>query len=157
MDTTSANCSNTIDEEDTTKPALRVLSDAEISEFHERGFIVVRGLIPRPMVNALRKGYDAATRGEVASMPLRKRTAADPEGEPLMRQLGGPYRNIDGWSEIGYLEQLVTIGKQLMGDDIEYSYDQLIYKPPGSTVELLYHQDAGYGWPGKATARGMTC
>ena len=89
-------------------------------------------------------------------MPLRERTAADPEGEPLMRQLGPPYLNIDGCSYIGYLERFVSIGKQLMGEDIEYSYDQLIYKPPGSTVELLYHQDAGYGWPGKANARGLT-
>lgn len=138
-------------------PPLRVLSAPEISEFHERGFVVVRGLIPRPMVDVLRKGYDAVTRGEVESMPLRERIASDPEGEPLMQQLGGPYRNIDGWSEVGYLERLVAIGKQLMGEDIEYSYDQLIYKPPGSTVELLYHQDAGYGWPGKASTRGMTC
>ena len=30
---------------------------------------------------------------------------------------------------------------RLMGDDIEYSYDQLIYKPPGTSVELLFHQD----------------
>ena len=43
-----------------------------------------------------------------------------------------------------------------MGDDIEYSYDQLIYKPPGTSVELLFHQDAGYGWPGRANSRGMT-
>jgi hypothetical protein len=137
-------------------PPLHRLSDAEIDEFHDRGFIVVRGLIPQPMVNALRKGYDAVTRGEVPSMPLRERTAVDPEGEPLMRQLGRPYLNIEGWSDVGYLERLVSVGKQLMGEDIEYSYDQLIYKPPGSTVELLYHQDAGYGWPGKANARGLT-
>jgi hypothetical protein len=136
--------------------AAPVLSDAEVREFHERGFIVCRGLIPRPMVDAMRTGYDAVTRGEVDSMPLRERTARDPAGEPLMRQMGNPFRNIEGWSEIGYLERLVAIGKQLMGDDIEYSYDQLIFKPPGSTVELLYHQDAGYGWPGRANSRGMT-
>ena len=34
--------------------------------------------------------------------------------------------------------------------------DQIIYKPPGTSVELLWHQDAGYGWPGQANARGMT-
>ena len=44
-----------------------------------------------------------------------------------------------------------------MGDDLEYKYDQLIYKPPGNMVELLWHHDAGYGWPGKANYRSTTC
>ena len=53
--------------------------------------------------------------------------------------------------------RIVAVGKQLLGDDIEYKYDQLIYKPPGNSVELLWHQDAGYGWPGKANHRSATC
>jgi hypothetical protein len=142
-------------------PTLCVLSAAEIAEFHARGFIVLRSLVPPSMVRSLREGYDAVTAGIVPQLPLRQRTAADPAGEPLMQQLRGPGRDnpacVPGWSSVGHIELLVAVGRQLMGDDIDFSYDQLIYKPPGSSVELLFHQDAGYGWPGKANSRGMTC
>ena len=47
---------------------------------------------------------------------------------------------------------------QLNGEDLEVAYDQLIYKPPYSPIEVLWHQDAGYGpWPEEAVERGITC
>ena len=125
---------------------------AEI-EFHERGFIVVRKLIPEHMCERMMQGYQRAIEGG------RDRKPNDPEGEPLLMQLGGRGRDGTGqpeWEGIPYLERIVAVGKQLMGDDMDFAYDQIIYKPPGTSVELLWHQDAGYGWPGQANARGMT-
>jgi hypothetical protein len=92
---------------------LPLLSDAQIGEFHDRGFIVVRGLIPRVQVDVMRAGYDAVTRGDVEGMAPRDRVASDPPGEPLMLQMGNPYRNPGlRWDEVGYLERLVSVGKQ---------------------------------------------
>eukprot|EP01045_Picozoa_sp_COSAG04_P009487 COSAG04_NODE_550_length_12709_cov_6.177637_8_plen_267_part_00 len=125
---------------------------AEI-EFHERGFIVVRKLIPEQMCERMMQGYQRAIEGG------RDRKPNDPEGEPLLMQVGGRGRDGTGqpeWEGIPYLERIVAVGKQLMGDDMDFAYDQIIYKPPGTSVELLWHQDAGYGWPGQANARGMT-
>ena len=33
----------------------------------------------------------------------------------------------------------------------------LIFKPPYNEVELLWHQDTGYDWPGAANYRSATC
>jgi len=127
-----------------------LLTDEQVETFHDQGFVVCRQLIPLDMVEELRTGYDAATRGEIEFW--KDRWAPD-----KILQLGMPNKYIPGWADHPYLHRLVATGKQLMGEDIEYKYDQLIYKPPGNTVELLWHQDAGYGWPGKANFRGMTC
>ena len=128
------------------------LSEEQIAEFHERGFVHLRGFIPEDMLAELREGYDAATRGVYDVDGWNQKIAV---GDIL--QLGMPNTHIPGWRGHEYLQRIVQTGKQLLGDDIEYKYDQLIYKPPGSEVELLWHQDAGYGWPGKANYRSTTC
>ncbi len=127
-----------------------LLTDAQIKTFHDQGFIVCRQFIPLHMVEELRVGYDTATRGEIEAW----KNSWAPE---KILQFGMPNKHIPGWEGHPYLHRIVTAAKQLQGDDIEYRYDQLIYKPPGNPVELLWHQDAGYGWPGKANARGLTC
>jgi phytanoyl-CoA hydroxylase len=116
------------------------LSEEQIAEFHERGFVHLREFIPEDMLAELREGYDAATRGVYDVDGWNQKIAV---GDIL--QLGMPNTHIPGWRGHEYLQR------------IEYKYDQLIYKPPGSEVELLWHQDAGYGWPGKANYRSTTC
>ena len=127
-----------------------LLTNDHVETFHEQGFVVCRQFIPLDMVEELRLGYDAATRGEIEAW---KNSWAP--GKIL--QLGMPNKHIPGWEGHPYVPRIVAAAKQLLGEDIEYRYDQLIYKPPGNSVELLWHQDAGYGWPGIANARSLTC
>jgi hypothetical protein len=35
-----------------------------------------------------------------------------------------------GWRDHVYLQRIIQVGKELLGDDIDYRYDQLIFKPP---------------------------
>jgi phytanoyl-CoA hydroxylase len=128
------------------------LDKEALEAFDRDGYVVVRGFLPPAMVAVLRQGYDAATRGEINAEGWKHRI-----GPGRILQLGMPYRHIPGWEGHEYMSRLVGAGRQLLGDDIDYKYDQLIYKPPHNTVELLWHQDAGYGWPGKANTRALTC
>lgn len=43
-----------------------LLTDAQVETFHHQGFVVCRQFIPLDMIEELRAGYDAATRGEIA-------------------------------------------------------------------------------------------
>ncbi len=128
------------------------LTAAQVAQFEEDGFVVVRQLLSPEMVTDLCVGYDAATRGELDVDVWKEQVRP---GQIL--QLGMPNRHIPGWAEHAYLPRIVAVGRQLLGADIDYKYDQLIYKPPGNPVELLWHQDAGYGWPGNANHRSLTC
>ena len=126
------------------------LKPEQVDEFNTQGFVVLRQLIPGDMVDELREGYDeaVANRYDVPGWKL----APDE-----ILQLGNPYKSIPPWSNHPYMGRMVSAAKQLLGDDIAYRYDQLIYKPPHNSVELLWHQDAGYGWRGKANYRSGTC
>jgi phytanoyl-CoA hydroxylase len=128
------------------------LTAEQVAQFHQLGFVHLPAFIPPDMLAEMRAGYDAATRGEYDVDGWNQKIAA---GDIL--QLGMPNAHIPGWKSHAYLDRIVEVGKQLLGDDLEYKYDQLIYKPPGNMVELLWHQDAGYGWPGKANYRSTTC
>lgn len=128
------------------------LDQYQIDTFHQNGFIVVRNLIPVPMLEVLCTGYDNAINGQYPVDGWKHHL-----GQDRILQLGMPHTHIPLWNNHPYLALLVAVGKQLLGEDIEYKYDQLIYKPPHNPVELLWHQDAGYGWPGKANYRSLTC
>ena len=130
----------------------RILTQEQIDIFHRDGFVVVRHLIHEEMVAGLARDYDRATRDEFDVPAWKDRIAP---GKTL--QLGNPSLRIPGWEDHEYRQRIVQIGKELLGEDIDYRYDQLIYKPPHSQVELLWHQDAGYGWPGEANHRVLTC
>ena len=128
------------------------LTAEQVAQFEVNGFLILRGFIPADMLADLCRGYDAATRGEFDVDGWNEKIRS---GQIL--QLGMPSRHIPGWEEHEYLRRMVAVGKQLLGEDIDYKYDQLIYKPPGIPVELLWHQDAGYGCSGKANYRSLTC
>ena len=128
------------------------LTNQQIETFNTDGYIVIRQLIPRDMLDELTVDYDRATRGELDVPEWKSKFG---KGKTL--QLGHPSRKITGWEDHAYRKIIVDVGKQLLGDDIEYSYDQMIFKPPGSDTELLWHQDAGYGWKGEANGRSTTC
>ena len=133
------------------QPAPQLKAD-QIDQFNQDGFVVLRGFIGSQWLAQLRRGYDnaVANRYDVDGWKQKIKPGA-------ILQLGMPHSHIPEWNGHPYLAHIIAAGKQLLGDDIEYKYDQLIYKPPHNPVELLWHQDAGYGWPGKANFRGLTC
>lgn len=100
----------------------------QIETFQTDGFLVIRNLLPMDQVDEINVGYQKAISGQIDAHDWKKRINS------------------------------VSIAKQLNGEDIEVAYDQLIYNPPHSLIEVLWHQDAGYGpWPEEAVKRGLTC
>ncbi len=129
-----------------------ILSQTQIDAFHCDGFVLVRGLISASMAAQMSEDYDRAIGGGYSIPAWRESLGPD-----KILQLPNPSQNIPGWRDHVYLQRIIEVGKELLGDDLDYRYDQLIYKPPYNEVELLWHQDAGYHWPGAANYRSTTC
>lgn len=63
------------------------------------------------------------------------------------------------WPEIAdtrWRSWTVEFASALMGDDIEFWYDQFLGKPPAKSVPTYWHQDEGY-WGRNLDDRGITC
>jgi ectoine hydroxylase-related dioxygenase (phytanoyl-CoA dioxygenase family) len=49
-----------------------------------------------------------------------------------------------------------AISKFILGDDIEFDFDMLIYKAPHTNTDVPWHQDEGY-WPDMPDKRAISC
>ena len=128
------------------------LTRKHIENFRTDGFLVIRNLLPEDQVDEINVGYQKAISGQIDVHDWKKRINSVP-----IAQLGDPSAVL-GWRKFPYFQKILSIAKQLNGEDLEVAYDQLIYKPPYSPIEVLWHQDAGYGpWPEEAVERGITC
>lgn len=131
---------------------MQPITQSQIDDFWRDGFVVVRGLIDPQEAEGLRADYDRALSGELSvpefgSNKVRGRVV----------QLANPSRHIPGWQQHAYFNNARNVARQLLGDDLDYQYDQIIFKPPHTPSPTDWHQDAGYwkGHPGDT--RAVTC
>ena len=127
------------------------LEASQIEEFRDRGFLLIERLIPQALVDELIVGYDEAVAGKYDVEAWRDSLQ---KGGAL--QLMRPFERIPGWRDHPYMEIILDAARQLLGDDMTYVSDQMIYKPPHAHAPLLWHQDAAYGWNEQARQRSCT-
>jgi ectoine hydroxylase-related dioxygenase (phytanoyl-CoA dioxygenase family) len=128
------------------------LTREQIESFERDGFVAVRHLITPEQVEELRADYDRALRGEI---PVPEFEGNKQRG--MVVQLSSPSRHIPGWAEHAYFRNALSVARQLLGDDLEYQYDQIIFKPPHAGSPTDWHQDAGYWKEGGGADRAVTC
>jgi ectoine hydroxylase-related dioxygenase (phytanoyl-CoA dioxygenase family) len=131
---------------------LKPLTAQQIEEFHRNGFVIVPQLITPEEVQELLHDYERAVRGEIE---VPNFGGANPESKVV--QLAHPSRFIPGWQDHPYFQNARSAARQLLGDDEDYFYDQIIFKPPHTPGETHWHQDAGYWTAGPANTRALTC
>lgn len=112
--------------------------------FEENGYVVVKNMIDAEEVASLLEDYDKMVTGQIPMKGFNGLEAKVDEKNMKVVQIANPSQNYEKWKHHSYLKKALHIAKQLAGDDIEYKYDQIIYKPPYNPVETSWHQDAAY-------------
>jgi phytanoyl-CoA hydroxylase len=128
------------------------LTREQVDAFHRDGFLVVRQLITPAQVEEIRADYDRAVHGEI---PVPEFEGKHQRGKVV--QLSNPSHYIPGWQEHAYFQNALSVARQLLGDDLVYWYDQIIFKPPHAGSPTDWHQDAGYWKEGSGANRAVTC
>lgn len=136
----------------------RQVTDEEKAFFEENGYVVIRGFFTPEEIAPVREAYDQLVKDA--------EEAHDGALRGQMIQCSGIASTWKDWKEKPYLRAIVDAGRQLMGDDIDFWYDQIIMKPSGNSGSTPWHQDAGY-WHdpkadpdsprAKAAKRAVTC
>ncbi|MBK8725255.1 MAG: phytanoyl-CoA dioxygenase family protein [Holophagaceae bacterium] len=128
------------------------LTDAQKTAFATDGFLVVRGLITPEEASGLVEEYDGLASGRIRHATWNGR---DGEAGALgMRQIPFPSLVLEAWQDHAYRRRALEAARELLGDDLDYFFDQLFMKPPHCPAEVPWHQDAAY-W-GEVGA-GVTC
>jgi len=116
----------------------RVLSDAAVREYHDRGFHVARGLFDRDEMDLLGR----AAR-EDRELDRRSFGRADGEGGTVRLSLWNhPGDGVYGM--FARCERVVRSAEQILGGEVYHYHSKMIMKDPRVGGAWTWHQDYGY-------------
>ena len=121
-------------------------SDTALRESFEReGFVVVRGLLPRADVMALRAHAESLVRGAgVEQTQPYVQTAFDAKGAAKLIRVSGLVERDPRFNDMATRDSLVDIVEALIGAGSRRFRDVLIVKPARTGGVFSYHQDSAY-------------
>jgi ectoine hydroxylase-related dioxygenase (phytanoyl-CoA dioxygenase family) len=115
-----------------------VLSEQEIQQYRERGYVFPRYRLPDPLLKRLREGVDRllSTYTDVAQEDLANPHMVAPTEGPNMNPFMAAARHP------GVLDMV----EQVLGPDLVLWITRVLCKPPVKGREVPWHQDGEY-WP----------
>lgn len=114
------------------------LSDAEIADYREKGWVIPKWEIPQDLIAEMRQEYDDL---------LARNPGVAPDIILGPHQTNGGSMGIKGstkWLEFATQPALMEMAAQLMGDGVILWGTTLFGKPPRNGKETPWHQDGGY-------------
>jgi hypothetical protein len=114
------------------------LSEQELAQYHDKGWIVPRWELPEKIIAEMRREYDLL-------LERNRHIASDIMLAP--HQTNGGSMGVAGsekWLEFATHPGLMEIARQLIGDDIILWGTTIFGKPPRSGKETPWHQDGDY-------------
>jgi ectoine hydroxylase len=116
----------------------RVLSDAAVREYHDRGFHIARGLFDRDEIDLLHRAAK-----EDHELDKRSFGRADGEGGTVRLSLWNhPGDGIYGM--FARCERMVRSCEKLLGGEVYHYHSKMIMKDPRVGGAWTWHQDYGY-------------
>ena len=127
-----------------------VLSNEQIDTYHENGFLVVEQISTPCEIAWMREVYDRlfASRAGREVGDQFDLAGTDEEGnEATLPQILGPSNYAPELKSGLYRTNILSIAKQLLGDQAEWGGDHAIFKPALIGAETPWHQDEAYWDP----------
>jgi hypothetical protein len=133
-----------------------VLSDEEVSSFHENGYLVGIPLLSCEQVDQLRAELVPFISGEPGPLwhEFHHNESTDPD-LVLFHALGA-WRNSPGFHDLLWHPRFVTAAEQLLGGMVRFWHDQLFCKPSGHGGVVSWHQDYSY-WTRTTPLSHLSC
>jgi len=117
-----------------------------VDEFQRDGFIVVRGLLPRPDVLQLRSHAESLVSSDDPEQPARRyvQTAFNAQGAVKLVKASGLAEHDRLFNAVATCDGLVDVVETLLGPGARRFRDVLVVKPARTGGALSYHQDSAY-------------
>lgn len=131
-------------------------TDDQIEAFQAHGWLVVEDAIPAADLDRLEAECDQV-------LNEKERVAADWAWDANEAREARSFRIVQAFlglvrpavNEFPHRRWLVDFGSALMGQRLEFWYDQFLGKPPQKSVQTYWHQDEGY-WGRNLFDKGIT-
>lgn len=135
-----------------------LLSDQQVTEFHEKGFISGIEILSEDQVDKLLKDLavwlDPDYRPDQRWHEYHSNESGDPE-QVLFHALGA-WRSGPAYHDLLWHPSVISAAEQLLDGPVRFWHDQLFCKPPGHGGGVSWHQDYSY-WTRTAPIGHLTC
>ncbi len=124
------------------------LSAAQVSRYHQQGFLKLERLSPEEEIQQIRKIYDRLFESETLKEEGNKIDLAGAGSDKaLLPQMLRLSQYAPELAETTFRTRALAISRQLLGQDAELMGDHAILKPAHYGVETPWHQDEAYWDP----------
>lgn len=138
-----------------------MISQDDINTYREQGFVLLRGALGDEWIELLRRAIarveaEANVRPRMLNLSAMKEMSEDGRGPRIdgavAREGRSDYllaNNAWEWNEelrgVAFESPMAEMAARLMGArHIDFYFDQVFLKPPGSQLRTQFHQDLGY-------------
>ncbi len=132
-------------------------TDADSAFFQQHGWIAVTDAIdPVDLEEVIRRCDEILANKETMAYDWAWEKGTSLEERDFKIVQSSPTKF---WPELNrsrFRRWAIEFGSDLMGEPVEFWYDQFLAKPPARGAATLWHQDEGY-WGRNLADRGMTC
>ena len=124
----------------------RVLTGEQLAEYRETGFLTLRNLFDRALLQRLSKAIE---RHWNDGSKLQAKTAhfdfdpAHSPDNPRIRRISSPTELDDVFLDVAFASVLGDIAADLVGGPVKFYHSKVNFKLPGGGAEIGWHQD----WP----------
>ena len=132
-------------------------TEADIASFSEHGFIVVQDAIdPADLDTLILHCDEILEKKETMAFDWAWEKGTPREEREFKIVQASPTQFWPELSESKFRLWAIEYASALMGQPLEFWYDQFLAKPPENSAPTAWHQDEGY-WGRRLDDRGVTC
>ena len=132
-------------------------TDADSAFFQQHGWIAVTDAIdPVDLEEVIRRCDEILANTETMAYDWAWEKGTSLEERDFKIVQSSPTKFWPDLDRSRFRRWAIEFGSDLMGEPIEFWYDQFLAKPPARGAATLWHQDEGY-WGRNLADRGMTC
>ncbi|MDI5962313.1 phytanoyl-CoA dioxygenase family protein [Streptomyces sp. SL13] len=118
----------------------RVLSEAEVTQYNEQGYVVIEDALDQSFLEQLTGELDAHDADRLKTLERKGNT----EALKKISFSAQPSRQMRTVRQLSVLPVFQHLGHDLIGPDVRLYWDQSVYKPARCTDPFPWHQDTGY-------------
>ncbi|MDA1077217.1 MAG: phytanoyl-CoA dioxygenase family protein [Proteobacteria bacterium] len=132
-------------------------TEKDIEFFGEHGWIVVEDAIdPSDLGPLIEHCEEILEKKETMAFDWAWQKGTPREARAFKIVQASPTRYWPEINESPFRAWAIDFGGALLGQKLEFWYDQFLAKPPGNDTPTYWHQDEGY-WGRNLIDRGITC
>jgi ectoine hydroxylase-related dioxygenase (phytanoyl-CoA dioxygenase family) len=126
-----------------------MLTDPQRSQYHDRGWVSVPGLVDEAWLDRLRAVTDEfveSSRALTESNVIFDLDVGHSAAEPRLRRLSSPTDLHETFWEFASHSVIVDVAVDLLGPNVKFHHSKLNFKAPRGGEEVKWHQDIQF-WP----------